>query len=489
MVAWSTRCASCRQKRIKCDQQWPTCGQCLKSKQPCPGPPDRVKFVGENAAKGSQQTAFIDRSEPRRYPLIPVWGELTISPSMPGTRETRVGSELVSLLTSQATTFGFSSFAQLMRNMPAMLSSSPALTGAVSCLSDARRRQSTFPKPEIKLDPKLYGSALRDLRHALQDSYQLERIETLLATLVMWRVEATIATTAELPYLIVTWSVHLSGVGHLLELLGPEAARDELVFRVVLESLSELASHFYARNETFFFASPQWQRVLTIRDSPDIDKLLLKVLSQMTVFPDLMKDLRRYRVGQANYQSLHSRVKSMFKILESVEEPLQIILDDPILVRKRATSSLLPPVEEIYDTEDDAVPRTCCLHALSSICTNNMLYSLDGDATGELERRNYFLSKRTWMFHEQATKVGSFGMHYYPTALLLTYSSATSRDLEEWIVDMLNLLQERNPATDIMWTREEVSQRCYATSGNLWPSRQNMRPMTKFPHLDIAAKS
>lgn len=469
MVAWSTRCATCRQKRIKCDQQWPACGQCLKSKKDCPGPPARVRFVGENGTQGSPQTALISRPEPRQHSPIAADGKSTISPSIPGTRETKVGSELVSLLTSQATTFGFSSFAQLLRNMPAMLNDSPALTAAIYCLSDARKRQSTYPRPERKLDPRLYGLALRDLRQAIQDSRQLNRIETLLATLVMWRVEATIATTAELPYLIVTWSVHLSGVGYLLERLGPRAARDDLVFRVVLESLSELASHFYARNESFFLASPQWQSVLADRNSPDIDKLLLKVLSQMSVFPDVMKDLRKYRAGQVNFQDIRLRVKSMFEILEALEEPLQTILDDPSLVSKEPACSLLPPINEVYQTESDTVPRTCCLHALSSICTNNMLYSLDGDTSGELQQRNYLLSKRIWMFHEQATKVGSFGMHYYPTALLLTYSSAKSRNMEEWIVDLLNLLQERNPATDFMWTREEVSHRCYATSGDLWP--------------------
>ncbi|OTA58866.1 hypothetical protein K449DRAFT_424172 [Hypoxylon sp. EC38] len=469
MVAWSTRCATCRQKKIKCDQQWPACGQCLKSKRHCPGPPARVKFVGENGTQGSPKTALIGRSEPRQHSPMGLYGESTISPSIPETREMKVGSELVSLLTSQATTFGFSSFAQLLRNMPAMLNGSPALTAAVSCLSDARRRQSTSPRPEGKLDPKLYGLALRHLRHAVQDSHQLNRIETLLAMLVMWRVEATIATMTELPYLIVTWSVHLSGVGYLLQRLGPRAARDELVFRVVLESLSELASHFYARNESFFLASPQWQRVLTDRDSPNVDKLLLKVLSQMSIFPDVMKNLRNYRAGQVNFKDVRLRVKSMFDILEALEEPLQTILNDQSLVCKKPTCSLLPPVNGVYRTDSEAVPRTCCLHALSSICTNNMLYSLDGDASGDLKQRNYLLSKRIWMFHEQATKVGSFGMHYYPTALLLTYSSAKSRDMEEWIVNLLNLLQERNPATDFMWTREEVSQRCYATSGDLWP--------------------
>ena len=70
------------------------------------------------------------------------------------------------------------------------------------------------------------------------------------------------------------------------------------------------------------------------------------------------------------------------------------------------------------------------------------------------------------MFHEQAARVGSFGMHYYPTALSLSFESAMNRETEEWIIELLNLLQGRNPVTDIVWTTEEILNRARATSGN-----------------------
>lgn len=47
------------------------------------------------------------------------------------------------------------------------------------------------PKPDRKLDLKLYCAALRNLRFSLQDANELNRLETLLATLVMWRVEVS----------------------------------------------------------------------------------------------------------------------------------------------------------------------------------------------------------------------------------------------------------------------------------------------------------
>ncbi|KAI2462932.1 hypothetical protein F4781DRAFT_157177 [Annulohypoxylon bovei var. microspora] len=472
MVALSVRCSACRQRKIKCDRQWPTCGQCRKAKQHCSGPPERVKFVAENIAEGSSRVALVSRlrSRPNFQPASKGQPQL-IPPSVPSSHATLVGGELVSLLTSQAKTFGFSSFAHALQQVPAMLNGSQALTGAVSCLSDARRRQSISPRPERKLDLKLYCSALRDLRHALQDSNELNRIETLLATLVMWRVEATIATAVELPYLLVTWSVHLTGAAYLLERLGPEAAKNELVFSMILESLSELSSHYYARNQSFFFGSPRWQRIFNEhRDIPVVNRLLFKVYSQMSVFPDVMRELRGYHAGQVSYDHIHSRITSMLVVFETIEGALQTILEDPSFVRKRAACSPMSPVEEVYDAENSDVPRACCLYALATIVANNMLSSLDGEPPHKFRQENYLHSRRIWMFHEQATKVGSFGMHYYPTALLLTYGSAKSKDTEEWIVDLLNLLQERNPATDIMWTREEIFQRCYATSGNILPS-------------------
>lgn len=73
-----------------------------------------------------------------------------------------------------------------------MLDGSPALVKAVAYLSDARRRQQTSPQPDMKLDLKLHGSALQGLRMAFQDPNQLTRIETLLATIILWKIEVSI---------------------------------------------------------------------------------------------------------------------------------------------------------------------------------------------------------------------------------------------------------------------------------------------------------
>ncbi|KAI0376963.1 hypothetical protein F5Y04DRAFT_194412 [Hypomontagnella monticulosa] len=467
MVAWATRCGTCRRKKIKCDQQWPACGQCRKSKQPCPGPPDRLKFVPENTTRRPDTTLASLSASNSKYPANLSW-KPQIPRSMRGTHATKVGSELVALLTSQVKTFGFSSFAHLLANVPAMLESSEALTGAVACLSDARKRQLASPRPERKLDLKLYGSALRDLRKALQDTGKLNRMETLLATLVMCRVEATIATTADLPHLIVTWSVHLLGVGYLLERLGPEALKDKLVFSVLLEMVCELSSHYYASDESFFLASPEWQRALTeIKDPPLVDKLLLAVFAQMAEFPDVMRDLRRYHTGQMPFEYVYSRTKAMWEAFQAIEGPMRSIIQDGSLVKRQPACSPSSPVQEVYEAESDIVVRVCCLHAVGCIVAHNMFLAVDQDSLSEIEQGKRMLSQRIWMFHEQAIRVGSFGMHYYPTALLLTYDSAESEDTKDWIVEMLNLLQGRNPATDHMWTSEEVFRRCQATSGSI----------------------
>ncbi|KAI2619781.1 hypothetical protein GGS26DRAFT_571822 [Hypomontagnella submonticulosa] len=467
MVAWTVRCGTCRRKKIKCDRQWPACGQCRKSRQPCPGAPERLKFVPENTTKIPGTSLARTPATVIRYPVI-LNEQPQISRSIRGTHAMEVGSELMALLTSQVETFGFSSFAHLLTNVPAMLESSEALTGAIACLSDARKRQLASPKPERKLDLKLYGSALHNLRKDLQDTGKLNRMETLLATLVMCRVEATIATTADLPHLIVTWSVHLTGVGYLLERLGPEALRDKLVFSVLLEIVCELSSHYYARDESFFLASPQWQRALMeIRDPPLVDRLLLAVFAQMAEFPDVMRELRRYHTGQVPFQYVHSRTKVMWEAFKAIEGPMQDIIEDRSLISKRPASSPSSPVEEVYEAGKDVVARVCCLHAVGCIVAHNMFLAVDQDSSREIEQGKRALSRRIWMFHEQAMKVGSFGMHYYPTALLLTYDSADSEDTRDWIVDQLNLLQGRNPATDNMWTSEEVYRRCQATSGSI----------------------
>ena len=214
--------------------------------------------------------------------------------------------------------------------------------------------------------------------------------------------------------------------------------------------------------------SPEWQQAIFERDDCVMaDKLLLKVYAQMSDFPDIMIDLRRYHTWEVPFERVQPRVQAMADALEAIEQPLQAILEDPVQVRKRAASSWLSPVQEVYEAGTFLIPRVACFHAISTICALSMLEALVGDPTHELEARSYAISKRIWMFHEQATEVGSLGMHYYPTALLLTYGSAKSEEMKDWIIDLLNSLLARNPETDVMFTHEEVLQRRFALSGRL----------------------
>lgn len=213
-------------------------------------------------------------------------------------------------------------------------------------------------------------------------------------------------------------------------------------------------------------ASPRWQQFFSgHKGLGTVNTLLFKILRPMALFPDVMRGLRRYYLGQIEHEYIRSRVQQMCDAVRSFEAPVQNIIKDASLVAKSAPHSSESPVDEVYRTEDFAVSRLCCVHAVTILTTNNMLSALDGHVSEEIRRKNRSMSERIWKFHEQAADVGSYGMHYYPSALILSYESAQSRETEDWIVGLLNLVQGRKPATHMMWTREEIAVRCKGTRG------------------------
>ncbi|KIW82971.1 hypothetical protein Z517_02214 [Fonsecaea pedrosoi CBS 271.37] len=354
-------------------------------------------------------------------------------------------------------TLGNSSLSKLLAHTPAMLDDSSALTAAVACLSDTRKRQ-MLATAGPKVDPILYGHTLRCLRMALEDVVQLKSRQTLLATIVMAQIDAATLTTT-LPNLQATWSAHLSGVGFLLEHQGVETVGDDLTSDIITDVLQP-------RHQPFFLGSPKWKVAFCERPADSLcQRLSVKIFRIMTVWPDVMGGLRGYHCGKVEFDSVLSKVMSMSATLESMEGQVQMILADSAQVRTRPATAKDSPVDEVYQLDDSTIPRVCCYHALCTIVTLNMLAALQG-WSAELREHAASVSKRIWMCHEYVLGVGIFGLHYYPTALLLSYGSAESDRVRDWIVSLLNHLQGRtNPATDALWTRDELAARCFAVSG------------------------
>ena len=108
------------------------------------------------------------------------------------------------------------------------------------------------------------------------------------------------------------------------------------------------------------------------------------------------------------------------------------------------------------------VPRLCCFQALLVIGISLILLGIEPvspEGTARIFARNLQMARRIWMFHQLARRMGLLLFHHYPTALMISYICAAETK-KTWILDLLNELQGRNPATYELWTEEAMGTRC-----------------------------
>ena len=158
--------------KIQCNEQWPACGACLKSKLRCPGPPERHRIIFENFDTASPTKILIQRPIPASWTSI-------------------LAAELVYAMSSDTPKHNLSYLGRYMQDVPAMLQDSPALTACVAFAVDTQKRASGRPVQGHKMDCNLYQRALRSLRKALKCSEGMKKTTNLLATVIMHRLEVS----------------------------------------------------------------------------------------------------------------------------------------------------------------------------------------------------------------------------------------------------------------------------------------------------------
>lgn len=192
---WATRvrtgCTTCRERRVKCDEQKPSCLRCLATHRTCRGNQyDSVLLVCARLSTSAQFNATADVadiiylapvlfSRPLRQILNPMSTEYATS------HATSQGRELVSY----------------MHHLPRTCGHNELLDSSMQCVAEALRIQCMkSPRDErstsgvvsskrYKTMLVFYSAALAQLQVALNDPEQSVAVETLCATILLYTFE------------------------------------------------------------------------------------------------------------------------------------------------------------------------------------------------------------------------------------------------------------------------------------------------------------
>ncbi|CAH0024926.1 unnamed protein product, partial [Clonostachys rhizophaga] len=279
-VAKSTACKSCKSRRIKCDQRWPTCGQCRRKLLKCPGPSSLLKFVheggGSNQARSASQPDLSPRPEPSssrirlldsrvtddrgRYLSI-VDGNagyrkmklVSVPPNMTPL-EHQAGARLVNSLEGDPSLLTLFNFLQ---HMPARFVHSPCLrdVAILFCSTHSALRRGGSPTTDVSI-MRDYGRALRTLRQTLE-AKDLE-LETLASVALLSRAESVFN-----PFWTPFNRTHAEAVASFVVKLGHPDPDNVFHIDVLFQSVEDLLFHSLSKSQTHVFNQPLWRQTIT----------------------------------------------------------------------------------------------------------------------------------------------------------------------------------------------------------------------------------
>ncbi|CAH0027405.1 unnamed protein product [Clonostachys rhizophaga] len=202
----TTYCQHCKRRRVKCDQQWPTCSACRRAQLVCPGPTSMIKFVHNETQTVNDETGGnIMQSSASSIPrgggngdgrvivarpssLVKTYQNGSVArsfrlvnsrPSM--TPSDRVASLLVAMMNLDSESVNIAAvLLGRLRERPPRLSESACLRDAVAhkC-ANIKDMYLGLQTPSLST-LKLYGKALRSLQQALNGPEALS-VETFAA--------------------------------------------------------------------------------------------------------------------------------------------------------------------------------------------------------------------------------------------------------------------------------------------------------------------
>ncbi|KAL1880609.1 hypothetical protein Daus18300_001220 [Diaporthe australafricana] len=300
-VPRSKGCALCVKRRVKCDQNRPSCGNCIKYGAECPGFDKGHKFVsikhavrprGQGQHKGyATQLDFSSASasgsgveDVASAAQVSVWqarGQDAGSPAslglqrpfhnqIPGSlRESAVPfihsiiGELFHTHSREEITFSAPWFSSLNN----YLGNSQALDTAMSAYLLQMAGKAKGDAAQISKSRDLYGRSLSGLQRALNHPVAWKSAETLATTMLCCLFELFAGTSNPL-----SWMMHATGVAKLVQARGPASFSTpfERASLSCFRPLMIMRSLF--AGEPCWLAQPKWQALSSRMSDPAIDE-------------------------------------------------------------------------------------------------------------------------------------------------------------------------------------------------------------------------
>lgn len=332
----STACQPCKTRRIKCDEKWPTCTQCIRKSLACPGPSSLIKFVNrhhdehqrklpvENKAshgvgvleplrskrhcplEGTKNPAGVDQALTKtfRFRTAP-------RPNLTTTAD-RVGSRIVYHLDGKRD-WGWVFSMHYLEDLPRRLSESTSLQHTVGlfCTVFGEYRRGDSAKEFVTLPA--YGKALRSLRRAIAPGKTLT-VETLASIMMLERTENVFNRGRDA--LCVT---HSAAIADIIQQLGLPKSDDGLHRGLVTDSYGTMALYFMNKGRTNFITEDPWGELVADTMASFIESEELR--------PYLKQSLITYNEVFRSARDLILRCQMVHSGLQDAEASAKLIRD------------------------------------------------------------------------------------------------------------------------------------------------------------------
>ncbi|KAM6488046.1 hypothetical protein HDV62DRAFT_11105 [Trichoderma sp. SZMC 28011] len=289
-VPRSSGCQLCRQRRVKCDEARPECGNCRKYGTICPGYERAIKFVsGKHTirSKGSRplKSSHLNRTGAASSEASP---STTSTLSAAATTPESIGSSGSTSGTAAAVSTSLVASLQpnralfigtLMDMAQTRLASkdvstflgffgrlrfeefgtAAALDGAICSLSLHLMGKELADDSLVARSRTVYGWSLGALQKTLRHPTKWKTSETFCSAVLLCFFELFAGTTSA-----ETWLQHAQGIATLMEQRGPaaHAQGNDAAILFSFRGILIMSSLFFPTSDKCFLAQPEWRKVI-----------------------------------------------------------------------------------------------------------------------------------------------------------------------------------------------------------------------------------
>ncbi|CAG9947010.1 unnamed protein product [Clonostachys rosea f. rosea IK726] len=343
----SAGCQPCKTRKIKCDEKWPTCGNCLRSQRTCPGPSATLIFVSHRRATkvpASQPSEVqpLDGNMKHRPRKLQSWTKLAtygkgdgvegvFFPATPRAnlmaRSDRVASQLAHFLT-----WGYDTVLCLQMSyllyLPQRLSQSECLLNTTSLFCYAWDEYRHRRSPQSLFSTSLYGKTIRSLQREISGS-EVCTVDTLAAMQMLERITISFGTKEILDNM----SSHYSALNWVLANKAPPDPDDKFDILLAREGLNIIES-VSASGDGSFTQSP-WQGYADETHYDYLTSEEIKGFSESTVtFSSFLTQLVEWthtvRIIQARPHENRKLKARLLQQIEKYDHSIEKIIDDSI---------------------------------------------------------------------------------------------------------------------------------------------------------------